>query len=108
MNHPELIVIEPSFEENNIFVSIHLKWTLNKEDSSYSVSFTVTPHVHAIMIVNNQSATMKISYNTFYNVNIIGTVDVCGYSGVLSSTVSLFYGEDNTSCVNVSMVQTQY
>ena len=38
--------------------------------------------------------TMIIPYDdNLYNVTVLGTVVMCGYSGVLSSGVSLFYGE---------------
>ena len=48
------------------------------------------------MITDDESVTrtMIIPYNdNLYNVTVLGTVVMCGYSGVLSSGVSLFYGE---------------
>ena len=89
-------MIEESFEENNISLALRLKRILSKEDLSYSISFTVTPHVHTIEIVtsNNESAMMIMPYNTLCNVTVFGNVKVCGFSGALSSVVSLFYGED--------------
>ena len=96
LSDPELVITEPSFEEENISVLIRLKGILSKDNLSYSVSFTVTPHVHTIEIVisNNESAMMIMPYNTLCNVTVFGNVKICGFGGVLSSVASLFYGED--------------
>ena len=95
LDHPDLFMMEELFKENNVSVeiTIRLKTTLNKEDSGYNVSFSVTPHEHATMTTDNESAMVIIPYNNLYNVTALGTVVMCGYTGVLSSDVSLFYGE---------------
>ena len=66
------------------------------QGSLYNVSFTVTPHdmVYKTVATDNESAVITIPYNTFYNVSVLGTADICGYSGALSSVLNLFYGEN--------------
>lgn len=93
LDHPDLFMIKELFKENNVTVQIHLKANLNKKDSRYNVSFSVTPHEHVTMTTDNESAVVIIPYNNSYNVTVLGTVVMCGYTGVLSSDMSLFYGE---------------
>ena len=95
LDYPDLITTKvESFEENAVSVLLQVP-ILSEEDLSYhNVSFTINPHVHTTIIANNESIVMAMPYNTLYNVTILGTVVVCGFSGALSSAVSLFYGEN--------------
>jgi hypothetical protein len=50
--------------------------------------------MHKIVATDNESAVITIPYNIFYNVSVLCTADICGYRGVLSSVLTLFYGEN--------------
>ena len=93
LNDPDFFSMEESSTQDNVSVEIHLKKMLN-EGALYKVSFIVATNdtVHKITVANNDSAMITISYNTLYNVTVVGTADVCGYGGTLSSVISLYYG----------------
>ena len=44
LDHLDVIMMEQLFKENNVSVEIRLKVPLNKEDSRYNISFSVTSH----------------------------------------------------------------
>ena len=48
------------------------------------------------VVPDNESAVITIPYNTFNNVSVLGTADICGYKSVFSSVLSLFYGENES------------
>lgn len=51
--------------------------------------------MHEIVVTDNETAIVTVPYNTYYNVSVLGTADICGYSGALSSVQNLFYGENH-------------
>ena len=97
LGDPDITATEESFAHNNVTITLHLKKILN-QGSVYDVSFTVSPYdtMHEIVVIDNETAIITVPYNTYYNVSVLGTADIYGYSGALSSIQNLFYGENHT------------
>ena len=91
-NSLEVAVVVLSFGVDNTTVS--LLWT-QQESSLVFYNVSIAPQAAVMFVPGSESITIQltVSYNTWYNVSIVGTL--CGRR-ISSTTVELDYGKSTS------------
>ena len=94
----EVAVVVLSFGVDDTTVS--LLWT-QQESSLVSYNVSIAPQAAVMFVPGSESITVTIqltvSYNTWYNVSIVGTL--CGHK-ISITTVELNYGKSTSSVIH--------
>ena len=98
-NSLEIETVVLNFGVDNATVS--LSWT-QQESSLVSYNVSIVPQAAVIFVQGPESITIQltVSYNTWYNVSIVGTL--CGRK-ISSTTVELDYGKSTFLVIHLSL-----